>query len=186
MSKLQTPLRRGEQKAVGFPSSTERRWGRGNTTPRLLRGSGRLAGFGTAGGREKPPSKALPPAQRPGGRQVRRSGRWNPFPMGSWWRTDPLSCSCRAGRKGEETLNCLPKRCEEPPCPGAASRVLLESPSHHRWAGGKRREAGRKVEEHQAAWLQLEPLLSPLHNFWIFSAITTGFSLRIFSAASAL
>lgn len=40
-------------------------------------------------------------------------------------------------------------------------------------------------EEHQATWLQFK-LLNPLHNFWIFSAITMGFSLRIFSAASAL
>lgn len=46
-------------------------------------------------------------------------------------------------------------------------------------------EGWEEGEEHQAAWLQFK-LLRPLHNFWIFSAITMGFSLRIFSAASAL
>lgn len=52
--------------------------------------------------------------------------------------------------------------------------------------GWEEEEEGREEgEEHQAGWLQFE-LLGPLHNFWIFSAITMGFSLRIFSAASAL
>lgn len=49
--------------------------------------------------------------------------------------------------------------------------------------GGGGRLGGRG--EHQATRLQFAPL-SPVHSFWIFSATTTGFSFRIFSAASAL
>lgn len=66
------------------------------------------------------------------------------------------------------------------------SCALLESPSHCRRGWEEEEEEGwEEGEEHQAAWLQFD-LLRPLHNFWIFSAITMGFSLRIFSAASAL
>lgn len=54
----------------------------------------------------------------------------------------------------------------------------------HQWSW-EEEEGWEEGEEHQATWLQLEPL-SPFHNFWIFSAIMMGFSLRIFSAASAL
>lgn len=63
--------------------------------------------------------------------------------------------------------------------------MLLESPSHHGRRWEEEEEGWEEGEEHQDTWLQFE-LLSPLHNFWIFSAITMGFSLRIFSAASAL
>lgn len=64
--------------------------------------------------------------------------------------------------------------------------ALPEPPSHRRRGWEEEEEEGwEEGEEHQAAWLQFE-LLGPLHNFWIFSAITMGFSLRIFSAASAL
>lgn len=90
----------------------------------------------------------------------------------------------QAGRE-RRNANCLPKRCGDSPCPGAGSCVLLESPSHQRWGWEEEEEGWEEGEEHQAAWLQFE-LLNPLHNFWIFSAITMGFSLRIFSAASAL
>lgn len=66
------------------------------------------------------------------------------------------------------------------------SCALLKSPSHRRRGWEEEKEEGwEEGEEHQAAWLQFF-LLRPLHNFWIFSAITMGFSLRIFSAASAL
>lgn len=82
------------------------------------------------------------------------------------------------GRGGTPT-DC--QRCGESPCPGA----LLEPPSHRRRGWEEEEEGREEGEEHQAAWLQFE-LLGPLHNFWIFSAITMGFSLRIFSAASAL
>lgn len=50
---------------------------------------------------------------------------------------------------------------------------------------GRKGEGWEDGEEHQAARLEFE-LLGPVHSFWIFSAITTGFSFRIFSAASAL
>ena len=87
------------------------------------------------------------------------------------------------GREGTSTV------CQR----GARSphvRVLVRvccwrSPSHHRWGWEEEEEGWEEGEEHQATWLQFE-LLSPLHNFWIFSATTMGFSLRIFSAASAL
>lgn len=89
-------------------------------------------------------------------------------------------------RRERRNTKCLPERCEESPCPGAGLCVLLESPSHHPRGREEEEEEGREEEEeHQATWLQFQ-LLSPLHNFCIFSAITMGFSLRIFSAASAL
>lgn len=47
--------------------------------------------------------------------------------------------------------------------------------------GGRERE----WEECHATRLKYS-MLSFLHNFWIFSATIMGFSLRIFSAASAL
>lgn len=86
------------------------------------------------------------------------------------------------GRGGTPT-DC--QRCEESPCPRAGSCALPESLSHHGRGWEEEEEGWEEGEEHQAAWLQFE-LLRPLHNFWIFSAITMGFSLRIFSAASAL
>lgn len=90
----------------------------------------------------------------------------------------------QAGRERRTPTDC--QRREEAPCPGAGLCALPEPPSHRRRGWEEEEEEGwEEGEEHQAAWLQFE-LLGPLHNFWIFSAITMGFSLRIFSAASAL
>lgn len=113
------------------------------------------------------------------------AGQDGPFPLGSWLRTHQLSCGCQTGRREEEeTATARGARSPHVQVPGLCA--LLESPSHRRRGWEEEEEEGwEEGEEHQAAWLQFD-LLRPLHNFWIFSAITMGFSLRIFSAASAL
>lgn len=143
-------------------------------------------------GRERLPDRAWPltPCKLPGRRQVQglsagAAGQDSPFSFGKLLENTSaeLWLSDRQGGRGGTPTDC--QRCEESPCPGASSCALLESPSHHRRGWEEEEEGWEEGEEHQAAWLQFE-LLRPLHNFWIFSAITMGFSLRIFSAASAL
>lgn len=183
--------------APGFTSATKRRWGRGNQVQRQLTGSSRESQVvrrtrscqlkGKAA-RQSPAARATqtaPAEDKSKGLSTGAVGQDGPFSLGKLVENGSAELWLLLGA-GRERRNAsfLPKGCEESPCPGAGLCMLLESLSHHRW-GWEEEEGWEEGEEQQTTWLQLE-LLSPLHNFWIFSAITMGFSLRIFSAASAL
>lgn len=127
---------------------------------------------------------------RPSRRQVPRSqhgaaGQDGPFSLGSWWRLDQRSCVCWTGRKEGEEQQLSAKGVRGVPASGRWFVCAAGVPVIPRRGWEEEEDGWEEGEEHQATWLQFE-LLSPLHNFWIFSAITMGFSLRIFSAASAL
>lgn len=134
-------LRRGEQKAAGCPGSTTRRWGRGNTIPRLLRGSGGPVALGAASGREKPPSEALPPPQHPGGRQARRSRHWSPFSHGKPLENGSAELRLSGGQEGGGGTQLSAKEVRGAPtsgcCFASAAGVPIAPPMGRGGRGGR-------------------------------------------------
>lgn len=192
----QTPPR--EQTAAWLPGSpSSRGYRQREQSPGCLgtaaTSPGWFAGLGAAGKGKAEPGRAwlspAAPAMQSAWQEAsvkvlepEQRGRTVPFPLGSWLRTHQLSCGCQTGREGEEEHQLTARGARSPHVP-----VCVRCRSHPRTAAGagrRRRKAGRKGRSTRQPGCS--SLLRPLHNFWIFSAITMGFSLRIFSAASAL